>query len=366
MTAEVSSRWLLTSRDGGARPITTVTATAPDSDPVTLTVDACTVTKTLDSGARFQANLGVVRIPGQGTEDLTLAPGTLFAIENGWNYGAGETETIPLGVYELAQQPKTSRTQSLPLSLMDQWKRLEECRFISPVTVLSGAGRIATVQTQVEAAIPGIDVRVLATGGNLGANATWDRERTELINDLSRDGQFLAAFAGDGAFEFRPMPTLGTPAATFTDGAQATILDLDTEHTYTRLYNAVRVEPTDSQGWTAVTVQINDPTHPRDPSRIGLRPFFATAPTAANGTAAAAVATAMLPRVVGSGRRVEVRTWGQAHLEPGYTFETVQAGNYADGADSSTWLVESVTHNCLTVETTIVGRSDANLITEET
>lgn len=366
MTADVSTRWLLASRDGGARPITTVTATTPGEDPVTLTVDGCTVTKSLDSGARFQANLGVVRRPGQGTVDLALAPGTLFAIDNGWNYGAGETETIPLGVYELAQQPKTSRTESLPLSLMDQWKRLEECRFVSPVTVLSGVGRIATVQARVEEAIPTVDVRILTTGGNLGADATWDRDRTQLINDLSRDGGFLAAFAGDGAFEIAAMPTLGTPVVTFTDGEQATILDLGTEKTYTRLYNAVRVEPTEDQVWTAVTVQIDDPTHPRDPSKIGLRPYFATAPTASNGAVAASVAGAILPRVVGVGRRVEVQTWGQAHLDPGDTFATVQAGNYVDGAESATWLVESVTHNCLTVETTIVGRSDATLITEET
>lgn len=366
MSADVSDRWLLVSRDGGARPITNVTAQRFGEDPIELTVDGCVVTKSLDSGARFQANISVVRVPNQGTQELVLADDTIFTIENGWNYGAGQTETIPLGTYEMAQEPKTSRSQAIPLALMDQWARLEECRLAAPVTVLSGVSRTATVSTQVSAAIPGVDIRILVSGGNLGANATWDRDRTQLINDLSRDGSFLAAFAADGAFEIVPMPTITTPVATFVDGVQATILDVSTERTYTRKYNAVQMNPVAGQAWSAVTVQINDPDHPRDPSKIGVRRFFATAPTAANATVAANVGREMLPRIIDTGKRVEVRTWGQGHLEPGDTFATVQSGTYADGAESDKWLVETVTHNCLTVESTIIGRSVTDPITEET
>lgn len=366
MTADVSARWLLASRDGGARPITTVTAQRFGEDPVELTVDGCTVTKSLDSGARFQANISVVRVPNQGTQDLVLADDTIFTVSNGWNYGAGQTETIPLGTYEMAQEPKTSRSQAIPLALMDQWARLEECRLGSPVTVLSGASRTSTVTAQVLDAIPGLDIRILTSGGNLGSDATWDRDRTQLINDLSRDGSFLAAFAADGAFEIASMPTIGTPAATFVDGVRATILDVSTERTYTRKYNAVQMNPTDDQVWLPVTVQIDDPDHPRDPSKIGLRRYFATAPTAANAAVAANVGRQMLPRIIDTGKRVEVRTWGQAHLDPGDTFATVQSGTYADGAESDLWLAETVTHNCLTVESTIIGRSVTNPITEET
>lgn len=366
MSADVSARWLLASRDGGARPITNVSAWRYGEDPIELTVDGCVVTKTLDSGSRWQANISVVRAPNQGTEELVLADDAMFSVINGWNYGAGQTETIPLGTYEMAQEPKTSRAEAIPLSLMDQWKRLEECRLLVPVTINSGASRTETVEDQVLEAIPGTTIRILTTGGNTGSDATWDRDRTQLINDLSRDGSFLAAFAADGAFEIVAMPTVGIPVATFVDGQQATILDVLTERTYTRKYNAVQVNPTDDQVWSSVTVKINDPDHPRDPTKIGVRPYFATAPTAANASVAGSVGAQMLPRIIDTGKRVEVRTWGQAHLEPGDTFETVQSGTYADGAESATWLVESVTHNCLTVESTVIGRSVANPITEET
>ena len=290
MSVPVSDRWLLASDAGGARPISKVTATAPGQSPVTLDVDGCVVTKSLDKGPRFEANVSVQRVVGQRSLELVQTPGALFVVTVGWDYGAGQTESIPMGVYEVARQPKASRTGTIPLTLMDQWKRLEECRFTSKVTGAIGAGRAALVASQVTGAIPGIEVRTSTGGGTIGTATDWEESRTQLINDLSRDGSFGAGFAADGAFVIEPLPTLGNPVVTYTDGANAKIIDLSTEQTMARLYNAVTVKPTDDQGWAAVTVAINDTDHPRHPDKIGLRPYFMTAPTAANQNAAKGVA----------------------------------------------------------------------------
>lgn len=364
----VTDRWLLASDEGGARPITTVTVTIPGGDPVSLTVDGCVVTKSLDTGPRFTANVNAIRIPGQATLATVLTPGAIFTIDNGWNYGAGQTDTIPLGTYELGQQPKTSRNEPIPLALIDQWKRLEECRLLVPWVATAGAGRVDEVVALVTDAMPAVTIRILTgfSGGTVGTTTTWDRERTTAINDLARDGSFSAGFAADGAFEIGPLPALGAPVAAYNDGENATILDLSTEQKFTRYYNAVQMVPTEDQVWVATGVQVDDTDNPRDPSHIGVRPFFATAPTVSSSAQAKAVATAILPRVIGIAREVEISTWGQAHREPGETVTTTQAGNYVDGSDSATLLIESVIHNCLTVATTIVGRDAAVPIIEET
>lgn len=367
MSAEVSENWSLAASSGGVRPITTVTATPFGADPIELSVDACQVTKSLDSGARFQASIAVVREPGMSTWELTTAPGTIFAIDHGWYYGPGADETIPLGRYELASQPKSSRSETVSLALMDQWKRLEECRLLAPVTAPMSTNRISFAQAQVLAAIPAATFRNLATsGGTVGTATTWDRERTQLLNNLSRDGGFGAYFAADGVFEFSDAPSLSeTPVATFVDGQNANILDLSTELEFTRQYNAVRVVPSESQSWSAVTVQIQDTSHPRHASRIGLRPYFLSVPTIGSSAAARVAGEAVLKRIINALERIEINTWAAGHLEPGDTIATEQGSTWTDAALSGSWLVENVTHNCLTLETTITARSTADVPVEE-
>lgn len=368
MTVEVSERWRLAAASGGARPITQVTVTIPGGEPVELTIDGCSVTKSLDSGARYQAQVAVVREADQDTWGLVTTPGAIFAIDHGWHYGETSQEVIPFGRYELAAQPKTSRSQTVSLALMDRWKRLEECRLPSPVTAGLGASRTGMVSAQVSTAIPGQEIRVTADGGTVGTATTWDRERTGLINDLARDGSFVAHFASDGAFEIAPLPQVDPMAATdatFTDGAEATILDLSSEVVYTRLYNAVRVIPTETQAWSPVTVPIPDEEHPRHPSKIGLRPYFMSSPTLGSSSQATIVARTMLQRIVSTLERVEVDTWARGDLEPGQTFATEQGKTWTDPSLSGSWLIESVQHNCLTLETKITGRSAALVPVEE-
>lgn len=368
MTVEITERWRLAAAQGGARPITNVTVTVPGGTPVGLTVDGCSVTKSLDSGARYQASVAVVRQPGQDTWGLVTTPGAIFAVDHGWHYGGTSQEIIPFGRYELSAQPKTSRSQTVSLSLMDQWKRLEECRLLSPVTAGLGLDRVSVVSAQVAAAIPGGEIRVNTTGGTVGTATTWDRELTGLVNDLSRDGSLAAHFAADGAFEINPLPQVDAAVdadAMFTDGAEATILDLSSETVYTRLYNAVRVVPTDNQAWSAVTVQITDATHPRHPDKIGLRPYFMSSPTLGSSVQALEVGRAMLRRIVSTLQRVEVDTWARGDLEPGQSFTTTQGKSWTDPTLSGTWLIETVQHNCLTLETKITGRSAADVPTEE-
>lgn len=356
------------SRDHGGRLETIITATVPGGEPIELEPTVCQITKQPGPGVRFEAKITVTHSPD--VYAASSAPGTIFRIEHGYRYARGDRELIPMGVHEVAKRPKRAWDGQVDLDLQDQWARLEECRFLSPHTVPWPRGRRQAIIDMVFGAIP--DARIIDgtnDGGTITTSTTFDRDRHQAIADLAKDGELEVGFTADGAFEAIALPTIGAPVATFTDADGADIAWLSDEAMYERLYNAVRVSSAppdnpDQPHFTPRTVQIGNPDHPRHRSRIGVRPYFYASPTITDAAKALRVASETLWRVTQESTRISVSTWGYPHLEPGDTVSVI-APDRSYGPTSDLFLVEKVTHDCMTNTTSFDARSMSDLPLQE-
>lgn len=359
--------WTRATEQGGAAPLHGVTVTVPGGVPVPLVLareSSQVVTRDINLGSRWTADLTVVRTPDQPTYDLVTTPGAIFHVAHGWDYGGGQSEVRPFGRYRLTSRPPRDRLAPIQLSLADDWVALSWARFVEERTVSAGTGRAAAIAALVTEALPGVEVVVRATGGVLGDDITESRDRDALIMTLAREGGLVVAFDEAGRFVIDTAPRLASaPAASFVDGPRATILTLSTEQTLTSPYNALIVE--EGAGFDAVRIQIANTDHPLHRNRLGVVvPAFATAKTAETQAQADAYAKTTLTRLAGGDEKVRVTSWG-LDLDPGATFETYQAATWTDPALSGLWLAERVERDLLTVAVTVTGRSNTFVLTEE-
>lgn len=389
--------WSRAADQGGPRLITRLTVTVPGRDPVELSLlsfrdgGQCDVSKKLDSSARTTVSVTILRVPGQSTFDMVTDPGAIFELIHGFHFGANAYDLRPVGRLVLAAQPKGSRKDPIQLSLVDYWKRIEECRLSTPFSVSAGDDRIAKIRSLVTGAISNAEFVVTATPNLIGSAATWPRERHTAVNDLLSGGSMIGYFDPLGRFVIADDPQIdpARPVTTFTDGPRASIVDLENQSLFVRDYNAVTLVPTEGQIWTQRTIHIADTSHPRhrnrvlsDGSTFGVRPYFYSNPSlgfwqwlvSTGGLPApgdfslflSRIGQTILQRVIAASERIEVSTWAQSLLDPGQTIATMQAATWTDPARPGTWLVEQVDHHCLSGETKIVGRSAATIVTEET
>lgn len=367
-----ASPWEAAIQQGGPTPTTRIIVTVPGGEPVELTALSASITKTGEPGIRMTASASIQREVGQATWDLVTTPGALIRIEHGWHYGGTHFELRPFGVYVLGRSPKAGKSEPIDLDLVDLWAWLDECRLPAPLTFAAGRTRASVITDLVQGAIPGVTLRVLAQGGALGQAFVVERDRAQGIADLARDGGLSAYFDAAGVFTIVADPVLNpsATAASFTDGPSATIVSLESESLFERLYNAVRVVPIttgdNAQAWSPVTVTISDANHPRHSSKIGLRPAFYSSPTIGSSTDAARIGRQRLRAFASPAGRVQVTTWARGLMEPGETFATHQSASWTDDAASGSWLCEQVEHDLVTtLETKITGRSVTDVPTEE-
>lgn len=359
--------WTIAHQQGGVEPVRSITVEVPGSSPVDLEITSGTVTKQLGTGYAYTAKIDVV--PNAGVWKLVATPGAIFRITFGWRFGTKESQVVTrgMGVYLLAEVPEYTRAGSIGLNLVDLWKRVEDSRFPAPWTAATGqtrataiAGLIFNAQTRLAG-----NAAISATGGDIDREFTVERERTEAVTTLARDGRIRAYFDGNGSLRVDPDPVLAPEraVATFKDGDGATILELSREVEFTRLYNAVIVNPiTDSepnQSWEPVTVQISDPDHPRHPSKIGLVPGFFSSPSLTTRHAAMAAGITRLQSIMQELETVSIETWARPDIEPADTISTVETATYASEHRFSSWLVTESEFDLIGLGTKVSGRSTA-------
>lgn len=357
----VSDRFLAASA-GGGELVTKIWAEAPGGERVDLTwLDNPTFTKSLEAGSRWQAQATVVDDVNGAAFEVLTTPGAIVGIDHGFRFSRNSSELIPAGRYEVARRPARTIGTSISVDLVDQWGRLEECRFTTPLTVSSGTARRAAILSAVSAAIPDVVVVDRApAGGNLGATVTFEDSRTDMVNTLARDGGLDAAFTADGSFDVRPDFTIGEPVRVFTDADGAGPGWVSDEAVYTRLYNCVVVSSSASTPLFAppVVIHISDPAHPRHRSKIGVRPYRFPSPTISNRSIAASAGIGRLNQIAQPVQRVRGSSFGLAYLEPG---DTILLAAFPD----TPFLLETVSHDCGTGASTFEGRSVSEIPAEE-
>lgn len=358
--------WERAAFQGGARPIARLTVESGGGAPVELSINetALDVTRSLARGTHWTCSTTVLREAGQDTEDRVTTPGAIFRLEHGWDYGGGYTELRPFGVYQLAKIPTLDRAEALRLELHDRWAQVVECESIVPVDVFADTDPIAAITTLVHQVDPSIVVVANATGEPIPDDLS-DRSRSNLIIEISQRAQLYPHFDAAGRLAIDPAPTQRAPAASLSDGKNATLTSVQTEAVFTAVYNCVVVNPTDGDGFDPYVLHVGDPSHPRHRNQpgMGVRPYFAESDL--EGDALRVYATNLLAQLVGGVHRRTFATWGRGDLNPGDWLSAIEAGTYLIPARASVSMVEEIRHNPLTVSTELVTRSVPRILTEE-
>lgn len=361
------------------RKHSTITVTTPDGMVTPLGWSACTVSSSNSTGVRMSASLTVTPTPGVDLYSIVSTPGALFRIRHGIDYGAGFLEMLDLGVYEAASGGVNVIDGDIDLSLVDQWQRLERCRFSAPFTFDDGFPPSATTRAEMieavvtgyagaEPAIPDGTVVIEDDGGTTDLTGrVWDRDRTQFITDLATDGELDVFFNASGEFVIRKQPILDPSNVvwTFRTGAAGNIISLDRERPFDRLYNRVVVNPIDDeQTWSATYVDIEDETHPRHQSKIGVVPYFYSSPTLTDSDAAYSAAATLLQRVLGTTEELNLGALG-APLEVGDVVSVIHDATPTQPAGLNvTHIVDSWTYDLATGAMSAKTRSIATELPE--
>jgi len=357
---------------GGPKAIATeITCTPPGGDPVPLLWDPEQDSGSISMGAgsrvRYTASLSVASVVGGDTFDVISTPGAVFRIRQGIAFSPDDIEWVDLFAGETAKPEVGVFDGGIRLSLVDQWQRLDACRFMEPYAPISGVrgGRIASA---VGDAIPGTTIVVHDGGGIMPGGGLWDKDRTKFITDVATDGDLDVGFDAAGAFIVQTAPTIDplSVAWSLTTGRSGVIIDASRGRDLSRLYNAVVVMPTEEgQTWTAQTVELADTSHPLHRSKIGRRPFYHSSPTIMTAGAAISTARGTLRRLLGVRETRTYEALSNPALEYGDTVTIDHPATDTDPGLTGAEMVVGWRHDMRTWEMQIDTRTDDQPAMEE-
>jgi hypothetical protein len=359
------------------RKVTTITVNTPDGIEHELQWASASVSSSNSTGVRYSANVDVIPDPGVDLYSIISTPGALFTIRHGIDFGDGLTELLPFGVYEAASGGIDIIDGSIGLSLVDQWQRVERCRFSKPFSSgATGTGRgeiirrvIADITTgNNPGAIPGAETDIRDQGGTATlVGRVWDKDRTQFIKDMATDGELEYYFDASGVFVVRKQPIIDPAASvwTFQTGGAGNIITAERERPFDRLYNRVVIRPTvEDQDWPAVVVDITDTTHPRHKDKIGVVPYFYSSPTIVDENAAWSAANTILQRVQGTTETLTISALG-APLEVGDVVTVTHQSTPSNPGFSAVHIVDGFDYDLASGLMNVKTRSNTLAETEE-
>lgn len=281
--------------------------------------------------------------------DLLSNEAAVLHVTVGFNWG-GSSESVDVFRGRLSKTTLGGAQGFVTVTAADFGFDLNQQTLTPSITQAAGTTRRNAIKALVQDGFPGVTITDTASDtGTLLAEQTWSGTRWEAINQLATDGNMDCFFAPDGSFIIRDIPTIGTPVYLFRTQDGGTITAYDRERPFDKLFNAVVVQPknTDgSQGWTQQLVEITDTASPRHKSKIGVR-ALKVANVTGDATQALAVANKQLWQVLGKTETVALTAIANPALEIGDTVQIV-AKPWLDHEEVAlTHLVDSYTFNIL-------------------
>lgn len=296
------------------------------------------------SGVRYSASFTISPEPGADTYAMVSTPGAIFHVRHGIDFGAGDIELVHCGVFEASDGGVTIGVGEISLGLVDLWQRIERCRFLSPYVPDSGTRATRIVNAVIDA-IPDATTVIVDEGGEFVAGENvWDRDRTQFITDMARDGSLDAHFDAAGAFLVRREPVLDPATAvwTYRTGLASNIDTAERRRPFDRLYNTVVVVPIDeTQEWSMQVVSDLPADHPRHPDKIGVVPYFYASPTLLTAEAAYAAGVTIFQRILGTTETVNISGLSNPALEYGDIVALVHEASETDPGFSAVHFVDS-------------------------
>lgn len=295
----------------------TLTVTAPGGSPLTVPVEAGSIS--VDGNARIRRTASLTVFGDNTVYDACSTPGALFRLKHGLIMGH-TTELIPVLTGELAGNAQQDfGSGAITLSLADLGNWLTRCTFQTPYTP-GAITRVAAITAVVLAARPGTGINNTSTDtGLVPAGLTWSTGALDVISDLSIDGGLECFFGPDGVFNIRNQQTLTSqPVWTANSGSYGVIEQAARQRPVDRLYNLVIVQPSASDGsqtWAPQTAAITDPGSPRYYTKIGVVPFVWSSPSITTAAQALAAAQRILAWMQGTDTTLSLQLLTNPGLE---------------------------------------------------
>ncbi len=290
---------------------------------------------TVDSGSRVRRKLDLTLAPETALWD-TLAPvGTELRVRRGIRYPNGETETVPLGVFDVdVQRLGYTPGGRLALTAPDRWVRVQRAQFETPTKPTAGTRISAEIARLVTQAVNVTPSNTASSTVNVPA-VIWERDRDEAIGQLGKSIGAEAFFNPDGNVVIRDVPTLANPAVWLVDAsASGVLLAADRERNRQRTYNVVIVasDRTDGQApFAPQTVADNDTTSPTYVGGpFGRVPYFFTSPLLTSAAQATAAGTTLLNRVRGLAAQLALESVVNPALDGGDVINVLLPPERAD------------------------------------
>ena len=258
-------------------------------------------------------------VPGPGGTTGVLSPfGTEVKVFRGVRYTDGTEETVPLGVFVITgvDVSEDSGGRVIKVAGSDRSIRIQRARFTDPYQIASGTAVETAIADLLRSRWADVQVDFPATGATVGARvlgAGADSDPWRAAVDIAGAAGFDLAFDADGVVRMRaiPDPTATDADETYTDGADAVLLDVargfDTSTSYNGIIASSEASDVDSpvraEAWD------DDPDSPTYRyGAFGQVPKFYVSSFIRSADQAATAAAAQLQRELGRAEAVE---WSQ-------------------------------------------------------
>lgn len=355
---DVSTRFL-TGIQFSPHRIYQVTVTPPGGTPkvIELNADDQNTFKINSAPPRYTASLTISPKLGEDVSAMISVPGAKFRIWTGLDYGAGQRELIPCGVYEATSGTSPLTIGVLPLELSDLTAKLDRCKFVGPWLAAAGY-RADAIEAMVLDADPTIEVVKLATGG-LMPETVFTTDRVAAINQVAKDGVLDAAFDAQGRFVIQDAPVMNQRAAVWTTktGVVSNIIDADRDQPVGRYVNTVVVEPIDEQDWPAQIVSLTNVNHPLHYLKIGKAPVVHHSSTLETPAQAYAAGVALLQQLITSTEQIRITALGNQALEYGDGLTVIHERTEIDPGLAGVYMLETATFDIATGTQNIATRT---------
>jgi hypothetical protein len=257
--------------------------------------------------------------PGQGATTGLLTPyGVELFVYRGVEYGPGDQELVPVGVFVITQVTVTEDENGQVISLQgsDRSIRVSRNKFLDPFQIANGTtledgltsllrDRYSDVETDFPATgvtLPDVVIEA-QSGGDPWAAAV----------SIAEAFGYDLAFDADGVARMKVIPdvTIDDPVETYQDGAEAVLTTLTRTFDSSRAYNGVVV----TSESTRTDVPFRVIAFDENPNSLTYRfgdfgevPFFYTSSLITTVDQAAVTAAALLRKATGQSEAVE---WAQ-------------------------------------------------------
>ena len=253
-----------------------------------------------------------------GTTGVLNPYGTEIRVFRGVRYTDGTEELVPLGVFLVTGVDITenNRGRRIAVSGSDRSLRISRARFTDPYVIAASTTVEAAVAALLRDRWADVSVDFPETGvtlqqRTLGAGGDSDPWKSAV--EIAESAGFDLAFDADGVARMRviPDPTVDDPDATYVNGSEAVLLDLQRGFDTGSTYNGVIASSESSSVDSPVRAEAwdndpNSPTYRYGP--FGQVPKFYASSLIGSSDQAQTVADSQLRRELGRAEAVE---WSQ-------------------------------------------------------